>query len=187
MKPLEFLQLTVATREKINVKGITKFIVAMKDLRGLNWFGVVQNLVLNVLFRAMSMHNSIRGIFCMEQKMVLLNFAPVAILKPGKKARGSRTVASSVCKWAKQSCSDSNCKVHHSFSWYEITGSRPTVLIWSFDNWTDTDVQAQTVEPLARGTHVVFTIFYFENRWPNFRRNLQYSITTFVLLQAQEF
>lgn len=71
-------RLRTANGKVVSVEGIMHLYVRMGDLRVRSWFGVVENLVIDVLLGTSFMYRCIRRIFPSEQKIVSLHSRPLA-------------------------------------------------------------------------------------------------------------
>lgn len=80
VEPIEQPQLRTATREHVNVEGVIPMFVRIGDLRVRAWFGVVENLAVDILVGTSFIDRCIRGIFPTERKIVPWHSRPVSIL-----------------------------------------------------------------------------------------------------------
>lgn len=78
---LESSKLRTATNVVIKAQGVTPFLLHIGDVQARVCFRFVQNLALNMLLGTMYIDKGIRGIFCMERKIVLEHSVPVALWK----------------------------------------------------------------------------------------------------------
>lgn len=71
LKATKSTPLRIANRMVVSVERIEPLFVLMGDLRVCIWFGVVKNLVIDLLLGTSFINRCIRGVFPSERKIVL--------------------------------------------------------------------------------------------------------------------
>lgn len=79
-KRLKSPELIMATKERTKIQGAIPLVVQIIPLQVQIQIGIVQNLAANTLLVMTYIDSCIRGIFCMECKIVRYHLAPVATL-----------------------------------------------------------------------------------------------------------
>lgn len=77
---IKSLQLQTASRKVVNIEVTMPLFIGMGDPRVRAWFGLFENLAIDVLLRALFIDRCIRKVFYTESKIVLWHSRAVAII-----------------------------------------------------------------------------------------------------------